>query len=258
VTSYDVTLVDNTITGVGLTIAGDPLIGIDLGDGTVGKVAGNTISGFAYDGPVGPPPLHSIPFGILRLSSGFPNNTLALEPMTFEDNVLRSNQVHLASFKADDSVVRNNTFDGNVAFIGTPPPRLGAAAGLWFSGANVQVMGNQFRDLEQAIRLAGGDPFGIATNAMLIDNRFCEVTTQVFSEPGATSTEQGTLTCPFPDPVLKILSWPGIEEGFSVLSAPAPGGPWSTLDVTPLRKDGQNNMTVPVDGEQQFFRLLKE
>jgi len=261
VISYDVSVVDNTITGVGLTTAGDYLQGLNLGDGTVGTVARNTISGFAYNGQVGAG-FHTIPFGILRLSSGFPGNTLALEPMTFEDNVLRSNQVHLAFFKADDSVVRNNTFDGNLALIGTPPPRLGAAAGLWFSGTDVQVTGNLFRNLEQGIRLSGlmeYDPFGITTNAMLIGNRFCDVTTQVYSESGAGSTQEGSLTCPFPNPVLNIapLSSPGVQQGLSVQSAPTPTDPSTTLAAAPIRQDGQSSVAAPAAGEQQFFRLAK-
>jgi hypothetical protein len=178
-------------------------------DGITGVVARNTVSGFAYNGPVGPSGSHPITYGIVGLGSKF----RPMPPMTLEDNVLRSNQVHLAYFKADDSVVRNNTFDVNIALIGTPPPDLGAAAGLWFSGVGVEVSGNLFRDLEQGIRLSGGDPFGIATNAMLIDNRVCNVATNIVAVPGASYTEQGTLTCPFPNPVLDIapLSLPGVQ-----------------------------------------------
>jgi len=250
--SYDVTVVDNTITGVGLTTAGAGLKGLEMRDGITGVVARNTIIGFAFHGPVGPTGSHPLTYGIVGLGSGF----LPMPPMTIEDNVLRSNQVHLAYFKADDSVVRNNTLEGNFPVDGNPP-HLERAAGLWFSGDNVQVIGNQFRDLEQGIRLSGGDPFGIATNAMLIDNRVCNVVTNIVAETGASYTEQGTLTCPFPAPTLKILSWPGIEEGFSVQSAPTPSGPWSTLDVTPIRQNGHNNAVVPAAGEQQFFRLTK-
>jgi len=260
-TSYEVSVFDNTIAGVGLTTTADALQGLRLGAGTVGKVARNTVRGFAYDGPLGPG-IHPIPFGILRISSGNPR--LALEPMTFEDNVLRENQVHMASFHSDDSVIRNNAFDENLPFTSEPPPPLDTAVGLWFSGENVQVTGNQFRDLEQGIRLGGGDPypFGIPTNATLIDNRFCDVATQVYSEPGASYSEQGTLTCPFPDPVLNIaksvlLSWPEIEEGFVVEWAPTPGGPWTNVAATYFLQDGSHAVSVPTDGEQQFYRLVK-
>lgn len=255
VISYDLTVVDNTITGVGMTTADDLLQGLHLGDGTVGKVARNTISGFSYDGPVGPG-FHPIPFGILRLSSGFPANTLALEPMTFEGNVLRQNQVHLAFFKADNSVVTNNTFDAN-------PPGLEVTDGLWFSGTNVQVIGNQFRNMPEGIRLAGiGDPLGNATDATLIDNLFCNVTTPINLQPQATATEQGTLLCPFPDPVLDIasavlLSWPEINEGFVVESALALDGPWSVVEATLFLQDGRHSASVPTAGEQQFFRLAR-
>lgn len=266
VTSYEVTVVDNTISGVGLTKAGSFLQGLHLDDGTTGTVARNTISGFAVDGCVGPT-TNTIPFGILRQDSGRPGNILPLPPMTFEDNVLRSNQVHLASFDADDSVVRNNTFEANIRLCEDPGPLtpiLEAAAGLWFSGANVQVIGNQFSgnqfsDLDQGIRLAAHPGIvGTATNAMLIDNRFCDFGTNIVTEIGASATEQGTLTCPFPDPVLKILSWPGIEQGFSVQSAPTPSGPWGTLGTKPIRQDGQNRVVVPATGDQQFFRLHQQ
>jgi len=265
VTSYEVTVVDNTITGVGLTTAGDFLQGLHLEDGTTGTVARNTICGFAYDGDVGPTN-QAIPFGILRQDSGRPGNILPLPPMTFEDNVLRSNQVHLASFNADDNVVRNNTFEANVPLIENPGPLtpiLQAAAGLWFSGANVQVIGNQFSDLEQGIRLAAHPGIvGTATNAALIDNRFCTVVTNIVTEIGASATEQGTLTCPFPDPELNIdqavlLSWPEIEEGFVVEWAPMPAGPWTNVAATYFLQDNHHAISVPTDGEQQFFRLAK-
>ncbi|MCB1125444.1 MAG: right-handed parallel beta-helix repeat-containing protein [Verrucomicrobiae bacterium] len=260
VINYDVTLVDNTVTGVGLTKASDPLQGIHTKDGTTGLVARNTISGFAYDGPVGPG-LHPIPFGILRVS----RNDKPLPPMTFEDNVLRSNQVHLAFFKAADSIVRNNTFEGNFPLIEDAPGQIvQTAAGLWFSGADVQAVGNRFSDLPQGIRLAaqGDDFLGDATDAMLIDNRFCEVNTALFTEPGASYTEQGTLTCPWPDPELDItsavnLSWPGMDEGFVVESALSVDGPWARVPATPVLRDGRNAVSVATDGAGQYFRLVQ-
>jgi hypothetical protein len=57
--------------------------------------------------------------------------------------------------------------------------------------------------------------------------------------------------------VLKILSWSGIEEGFSAQSAPTPSGPWTTLGATPTRQDGQNLVVVPAAGDEQFFRLVE-
>ena len=73
----------------------------------------------------------------------------------------------------------------------------------------------------------------------------------------ATATQTGTQTCPFPEPMLVLLSWLGIEQGFSVQSALIPSGPWSTLDTTPIRQNGQYRVFVPADAEQQFFRLMK-
>jgi len=104
--------------------------------------------------------------------------------------------------------------------------------------------------MDPGIVLFGDDPdfatyLGVASNAVLTTNGFCDVTTQVFSESGASYTEQGTLVCPFPDPELIILSWPGIEAGFSVQSSPTPSGPWRTLTATPTRQDGQNRVAVP-------------
>lgn len=260
VISYDVTVVDNTITGVGLTTASDPLQGIHTKDGTTGLVARNTISGFAYNGPVGPDPeLHPIPFGILRVS----RNNMPLPPMTFEDNVLRDNQVHLAFFKSDNSIVRNNTFERFIPLTEiADEPIVEAAVGLWFSGADVQVTGNRFSDLDQAIRLAalGSDSLGDATNATMVGNRFCDVATRLHSKPGATYTEQGSLTCPFPDPTMNIaraslLSWPAIDEGLVLECAPAPDGPWSTVDATRFLQDGNHTVAVPMESGQKYFRL---
>lgn len=258
--SYDVTLVDNTVTGVGLATTADPQVGIDISGGTAGLTARNTIRGFAYDGEIGPPNGHQLSFGVVRLGSGFPDDTQRIDPMTFEDNVFRDNQVHLAFFKADGSVVRNNLFDGNVPFLVNEPPRLQAPAGLWFSGANVQVTGNQFRDLEQGIRLAANDPFGTATEAMLIDNTFCDVATRLTTEPGADSVEQGSRVCPFPDPELVseravILTWPWYYESHRLERAPSLDGPWSVVDATPVVRDGKTWVAVPATSGAGLFRL---
>jgi len=108
--------------------------------------------------------------------------------------------------------------------------------GLALSGEDVLVASNRFSNLQQGIILFGDDPYfgtyvGIAHNAQLTTNRFCDVTTKVLVEPLATETEQGTLTCPIPPPPLTIdpavlLSWPDDGETHVLESAPDPQGPW--------------------------------
>lgn len=73
----------------------------------------------------------------------------------------------------------------------------------------------------------------------------------------ANAAEQRTLFCPFPAPVLHIaiLSWTGFEQGFLLEPAPTPNGPWTMLNATPVLQDGQNNVTVPMNSDPQFFRL---
>lgn len=110
--------------------------------------------------------------------------------------------------------------------------------------------------------MAGGDPIGIATNVKLVDNRFCEEATQLVTEPGASSTEQGTLTCPFPDPVLEItqavlLSWPCIEEGCTVESFITMDGAREPLNATPFLQDGRHSVAIPMSDPRRFFRLRK-
>ena len=106
--------------------------------------------------------------------------------------------------------------------------------------------------------LVSGIFIGIADDVQLIDNRFCEVANPINLQPQATATEQGTLLCP--EPVLDIasavlLSWPVIEEGYVVETAPAPDGPWTLLDATPFLEAGQTRVAVATTGEQQYFRL---
>jgi len=87
-----------------------------------------------------------------------------------------------------------------------------------------------------------------------------DVANPINLQPQATATEQGTLLCPFPEPVLAIasavlLSWPAFEEGYVVEIAPTPDGPWTPSDATPFLEAGQTCIAVATTGEQQFFRL---
>lgn len=258
VISLDVTVTENTITGIGPSTAEANMRGIFVGEGAVGNVTRNTISGFSNSSePTDEPPL--LAFGILGIGKGFPTNVASLSPMSFEGNVLRSNQVHFGLVLGHNSTIDNNTFEGTAP--GERP------TGLWISGENVQATGNLFRDLPVGIEVAGEDPdfgtiLGIATNAMLIANRFCNVDTNITLQPLATATETGTLTCPFPEPELDIaksvlLSWPGIEEGFVVESAPAPEGPWTGVKAAAFLQDGNHGVSVPTDSDQKYFRLAK-
>jgi len=249
-TSYDATVVDNTISGVGPSSANYYMIGVQLNHGVTGELVRNTISGFSHigSGNSGAP----LAFAILGIE-GYPDNLMPLLPLTFAENVLRSNQVHLALFLGDKNVIRNNTFEGTAP--GTRP------AGVWFSGESVRVEGNVFRDMEEGIRVGGEDPtygtdLGIATNAMLVDNSFCSVTTSVNTQPQASATEQGTLFCPPPDPSLTI-SWPVIYEGFSLQTSPAPSGPWTTSEAAIHQQGVKNTVVLPAGSDEQFFRLAK-
>jgi len=254
--SLNVTIENNIVHGVGPTAAsssdGVSFAGFTLSEGMTATVTGNTVTGFSYSGEetAVPPIFH---FGILVRGGGLPD-FIPVDLMRFEDNEFQDNDVHLSLLKADQHKVLNNRFAGTGS-----SQRHG---GVVLSGTDVLVKGNTFRDMPEGIIVLGDDPdfgliVGVATNAMLIDNRFCNVATNVWLQPLATATEIGTLECPFPDPTLMLLSWPGIEAGFSVQSAPTPSGPWTPLEATPIRQNGENRVVVPAAGEQQFFRLAK-
>jgi hypothetical protein len=75
-------------------------------------------------------------------------------------------------------------------------------------------------------------------------------------------TEQGTVVCPFPDPILQIgpavlLTWPDYTDGWILEAAASVNGPWASASETPALQGGQNTVTVKTDSEHQFFRLRK-
>ncbi len=120
--------------------------------------------------------------------------------------------------------------------------------------------------LTRGIVLLGNDPVfgtsgGITHTAVVINNRFCTVASNVVIEPLVTDVmEQGSLTCPFPDPALAIanaviLSWPDYAIGWTLESAPDPQGPWTPLHVAPSIQDGQYVYAVKTAGQESFFRL---
>jgi len=53
------------------------------------------------------------------------------------------------------------------------------------------------------------------------------------------------------------LSRPYSYHGDSVETAPGDNGPWTPSDATPFLRDGQNNVFMPMDSDQQFFRLSR-
>lgn len=251
------TVNDNTIVGNGPDANGRQY-GIHILAGAGGEVKRNTISDCAYIGTADPTPFS---FGILAIDdSNFGVAPLAaLQPVQYEGNVLLNNQIHMNLIRADGSVVANNSFEG--AGPGYRP------AGLVFSGGNVLVATNRFSDMETGILLfGGGDPvspgqyLGIASNAVLTANGFCNVATNYVYEPQTTHTEQDTLLCP--EPVLDItrsvlLSWPYSYNGYSLETATNCNGPWTTSDATVFRQDGRNSAAVPADKPEQIYRLVK-
>jgi hypothetical protein len=220
----------------------------------LGEVKRNSISNMSYVGTTA-----QYPFGIGILAINqvtFPIGGV-LEPILFEENTFRDNQMHLVLLRGDGSTITNNTI------IGTAPGLRPAA--ILVSGENVTIAGNRFSQMGEGIQVMGDDPewgtlFGLADDVQLIDNRFCDVANPINMQPQATATEQGTLLCPFPEPVLDIASavllcWPEFEEAYVVEIAPTPDGPWTPSDATPFLEAGQTCIAVATTGEQQFFRL---
>jgi len=115
---------------------------------------------------------------------------VALLPIRYVENLFQDNQVHLASFFATGAQFVENTFEG---------PGAGAFnIGIASSGSTDRIIANRFRNLTSGVILVGDDPvfgttLGIASNASLIENRFCEVATPILLEPLVTGVrERGT------------------------------------------------------------------
>lgn len=250
------TVDDNTIAGNGPDTNGWQY-GIFIYAGAGGEVERNTITDHDYTGP-------ATSGGSAGISAadgvdfGTPNTLQALRPIHFEGNILRNNQTDLGMARGDGSTIVNNSFEGTAQ--GSRP------LGLLFSGENVLVATNRFSDMQTGITLIGDDDpefgasLGIASNAVLVANGFCNVATNYFFEQLATYDLQSTLDCP--DPTLNInqsvlLSWPYNVQGYSLQTAPAMNGPWTNSDATVFQQDGENSVAVPANSDQQFFRLTK-
>jgi hypothetical protein len=252
--SINFTITDNTIIGPGPATGGQTPYGIHIYEGAFGEVKRNSISNMSFVGTTA-----QFPFGVGILALNqvtFPIGGV-LEPILFEENTFRDNQMHIVLLRGDGSTITNNTFIGTAA--GVRP------AGILVSGENVTIAGNRFSQMGEGIRVMGDDPewgtlFGIADDVQLIDNRFCDVANPINMQPQATATEQGTLLCPFPEPVLDnasavLLSWPEFEDGYVVESAPAPDGPWTQSTATPFLEAGQTRIAAATTGELRYFRL---
>jgi hypothetical protein len=176
---------DNVITGNGPDATGVQA-GIWIGAGVGGEVKRNTITDHAYVGSTEPNPFaigiladDSLDFGVGPLA--------ALQPIRFEENILRNNQLHLTLLRVDGSSVVNNSFEGTAP--GVRP------TGLMVSGDNLLVAANRFSDMPLGVLLLGDDPdfgtyLGLATNAKLLGNQFCHVTEPIVIEPLVTVTQE--------------------------------------------------------------------
>lgn len=249
---------DNIITGNGPHATGVQS-GVHILAGATGEVSRNKISDYAYVGTTDPSPWA---FGILALDDmDYGQAPLQpLKPIRFEGNVLRNNQWHMALVRGDGSTIVDNTFDGTAP--GLRP------TGLALSGENPSVDRNRFSNLPKGMVLLGNDPefgtyLGIAHNAQLNTNRYCNVTTNVLVEPLATlaaGAEKGELACLPAQPILDntravFLSWPDSYAGYFLETAPSVDGPWTQSSATLFLQDGRNSVAVPMNSTQQYFRL---
>ena len=151
--------------------------GIVIRPGAGGEVKQNLITGHDYTGPD-----LRFSFGIDAQGFGEP-----LLPIRYVENVFQDNQVHLLSLFSSGAQVAANTFEGP----GTGAFNIGIAS----SGSADRIIANRFRNLTSGVILAGNDPIfgttlGIASDATLIGNRFCEVSTPILVEPLVTGVQE--------------------------------------------------------------------
>src|SRR6185369_1438725 len=125
--SINITLENNTFVGPG-PLNNDSMYGIFVGEGVGGRIAGNTISGYSDIGTGADFP---IAFGILAANEANYPEFGILQHLEIEGNTLRNNQFHIAMVKGDNSVVRNNRFQGTAPGI--------RPVGLGVSGTNVAI-----------------------------------------------------------------------------------------------------------------------
>jgi len=164
--------------------------GIWIWAGAGGEVKRNTITDHAYAG-IGLPNNSNAPFGFGIAAEDNEDwgvaPLAALQPVRYEGNVFRNNQIHLVLDRGDGSSIVNNSFEGTV-----PGYRPG---GVGFSGENVMAVANRFDNLPFGILLFGNDPdfgtyLGIASNAKLVANKFCGVADPIVIEPMVMGTQE--------------------------------------------------------------------
>ncbi|MCC6233819.1 MAG: right-handed parallel beta-helix repeat-containing protein [Verrucomicrobiales bacterium] len=253
------TIEGNTIIGLGPVATALGSAGIDVRPGVGGRIVGNTISEFSETGTTAEFP---ISFGVL--ASDNPEFT-PVRPLQIEGNTFRNNQMHISLTKAHGSLIQNNRFEGTAPGI--------APLGVAVSGSNIRIVGNQFENMPEGIRLLGGEPLrtelpglplgdvlGFAVNAQVTSNRFCNVATPVNHQEPATFIERGTQlgSCASKPLVISpavLLSWPADGNNAALEVAPNVGGPWKESDAAPRRKSGRYQVTVPTDSLNQYFRL---
>lgn len=167
---------DNLIHGFGPSETANQT-GIEILAGAGGEVKHNLIAGHNYTGAD-----LRFSFGIYAHGDG-----VALLPIRYVDNVFQGNQVHLASLFSSGAQFIVNTFEGP----GTGPFNIGIAS----SGSADRITANRFRHLTSGVLLVGDDPvfgttLGVASDATLVGNRFCEVGTPILIEPLVTGVEE--------------------------------------------------------------------
>jgi len=136
--SINVTVENNIVIGPGPLKTADTIFGILIREGTSGRIADNTISGYSYVGKGADFP---VSLGILASNeANYPAFGIAL-PVIIEGNTLRDNQIHIYLVKADKSIVRNNRFRGTAPGI--------IPAGLAVTGRDLIIANNQFEDIEE-------------------------------------------------------------------------------------------------------------
>jgi hypothetical protein len=254
------TVQGNTFTGVGPNAdpglrGGVMQAGIWILAGARGDILHNVFSDYAYAGT--DPTVAAL--GIFGLDDqDFGDAPIKpLQPVRISGNSFQNNDVHVGIFLADQSEISNNAFTGSG--MGVRP------SGIVVSGNQPLIVRNRFSDLATGILVLGDDPvfgtnLGSSTNVQIDSNRFCNVTNKVDIELPATTTEQSTMTCPFPPPPLGIaravmLSWPDDGEAHILESAPDLAGPWSTMNASLALQNGELTVAVKTESDQRFFRL---
>jgi hypothetical protein len=148
-------------------------------------------------------------------------------------------------------VVSGNTLYGTVYY--GLSPGVGYAFALHTDGTDFNILcslplplgnyGQQYRGLNfSGNRLFATSSRGGPTNNGTIFS--------ISLLPNLTIAQSGTNT---------ILSWPATSTGFTLQSTPSlfPTGTWGTVFPGPVDLNGQNTVTNPISGAQQFYRLVQ-